>query len=486
MINIRYIVLLLHTLIISTLSAQSLVPRPLPLQKRLDYHPCIDYTANRLVYPADSTTMQHFYSLLDTLSLYGKGDINIVHIGGSHIQADIMSDALRRNFVQCIPGFKASRGIIFPYKAGHTNNPSNYAIQYSGTWRRCQNSLPPIDRVLGVTGIAVSTDDRYATITFSLNTDSARLWHYHRLRLLASVADTALTPVLIIGTDTIAPSAVANHCAPQPDTLSPSSPVLLFTYDMPYQSDFGTIALYPTQRIAVLQAPDSTRLCTALTDTTTTTSDSLMIGLESDNTSIVARHDITFANSIVDDKLFTINGILPETDNDGITYHSLGVNGASLPSWLRCTDFADQLHLLRPDLVIMAIGVNDANVPYGRFCVDDYIANYNALIDMIYAVNPQCAIIFVTNNDCVLRTGRHSHGPNRNTALVADAMIRLALRHNAAVWDMYRIMGGLGSMAVWRDYGLANRDRVHFLAPGYKILGDMLYNAIIYDWLYKN
>lgn len=63
-------------------------------------------------------------------------------------------------------------------------------------------------------------------------------------------------------------------------------------------------------------------------------------------------------------------------------------------------------------------------------------------------------------------------------------MTSLAREHDAALWDMYRIMGGLGSMAVWRDAGLANRDRVHFLTPGYRLLGDLLYNALIYDWLY--
>ena len=57
--------------------------------------------------------------------------------------------------------------------------------------------------------------------------------------------------------------------------------------------------------------------------------------------------------------------------------------------------------------------------------------------------------------------------------------------HNGAVWDLYEIMGGLGSISVWNEVGLANKDRVHFLVPGYNLLGDMLYNAIIYEWLYK-
>lgn len=353
---------------------------------------------------------------------------------------------------------------------------------------------PPIDRVLGVTGISVSTDDRYASVSFHLNPEGQNTdWHYSRLRLMASVADSTLTPALIINTDTIAPYSISNNCTSHiPDSIPPLSPTLYYTYTIPYSADFGTITLIPNDILYRARQHDSHFHDTVHTDTTILSADTtltldgeLNIGLESDNASVVNRSDITFPNTIVDDKLFTINGIIPETDNNGITLHSIGVNGASLPSWLRCADFAQQIQMLKPDLVIMAVGVNDANVGYGRFDKNEYIANYNLLIDRIYAVNPNCAIIFVTNNDCVLRTGRRSHGPNKNTALVAEAMTSLARQHNGAVWNLYDIMGGLGSMAVWRDNGLANPDRVHFLAPGYTILGDMLYNAIIYDWLYK-
>ena len=470
---------------ISTLSSS------LPLQQQIPYYPCVNYEANRLIYPADSSSLHYFYSLLDTLSLYGNGHINIVHLGGSHIQADIMTNRLRQNFTQCLPGFSSSRGIIFPFRAGKTNNPTNYTISYSGSWSRCQNSLPPIDRTLGITGIAVSTNDRYASISFNLNpNNSGTNWRYNKLRLMASLSDTTLTPVLIVDNDTIVPHT-SYHCTDLPfDTLATLSPTTYYTYRLPYTTAYGTLVLVSNNRLSnifsdtILSAININ--CDTLTnDSTIVIGDELNIGLESDNESVVSSQDIMFPNNIVDNKLFTINGFILEYDEPGITIHSLGVNGASLPSWLRCADFEYQLNMLNPDLVIMAVGVNDANVPFGRFNKTDYINNYNAIISQIHRVNPNCAILFVTNNDCVLRTGRRSYGPNRNTALVVEAMTTLAAQHNTALWDMYGVMGGLGSMALWRDQGLANPDRVHFFAPGYTLLADLMYNSIIYDWLYR-
>ena len=42
-------------------------------------------------------------------------------------------------------------------------------------------------------------------------------------------------------------------------------------------------------------------------------------------------------------------------DNSGIKYHSIGVNGASVPSYLRCDYLMDQLKLVKPDLVIFPL-----------------------------------------------------------------------------------------------------------------------------------
>ena len=58
--------------------------------------------------------------------------INIVHIGDSHIQAD-MSTKRTRTLLQNKFG-NAGRGIIIPFKLSKTNEPRDYSITSTSIW----------------------------------------------------------------------------------------------------------------------------------------------------------------------------------------------------------------------------------------------------------------------------------------------------------------------------------------------------------------
>ena len=446
-----------------------------PLMRQLPHYDCVNYDANKLILKNDSNKLSSFFDKLDSLALWGDNEINIVHIGGSHIQAGVFSNRMRMNFSNILPGFGAERGAIFPYSAARTNNPKNFEVHYSGEWKKCQNSRPPVTETLGMMGYTISTNDLNSSISFNLNPEEfGSNWKFNKLRLFATIGDNELMPILIIDNDTI------------PSIYEDST----FVFYLNNFAENGTIALGKTFDFDRLNDKYNSKV--QIIDTLSTQENikptnidsiySLNIGVESDNTQSPTNEYCTTNTNWK----FSIMGLLPENDFNGITYHSMGVNGASLQSWLRCEKFEEQMTFIKPDLAIMAVGVNDANVEYGRFSKETFKARYNQLLSKIYAANPNCAVIFITNNDCVVRVGRRSYGLNKNTALVQQAMHELAEQHNAAVWDLYEIMGGLGSISVWNEVGLANKDRVHFLVPGYNLLGDMLYNAIIYEWLYKN
>ena len=448
-----------------------------PLMRQLPHYDCVNYDANKLILKGDSNRLSTFFAKLDSLALWGDNEINIVHIGGSHIQAGVFPNRMRMNFSNILPGFGGERGAIFPYSAARTNNPKNFEIKYSGEWKKCQNSRPPVTETLGMMGYTISTNDLNSSITFNLNpADFGSNWKFNKLRLFATIGDKDLMPILVINNDTI------------PSVYEDST----FVFYLNNFAENGTIALgkisdfdrlydkYSQQSIVnSQQLIDNNQ---ELITNNQQINDSLEIGLESDN---IQNPTEEYCTTNTNWK-FSIMGLLPENNFNGITYHSMGVNGASLPSWLRCEKFEQQMTFVKPDLAIMAVGVNDANVTSGNFSKEIFKARYNQLLQKIYAANPNCAVIFITNNDCVVRVGRRSYGLNKNTALVQQAMHELAEEHNGAVWDLYEIMGGFGSISVWNEVGLANKDRVHFLVPGYNLLGDMLYNAIVYEWLYKN
>jgi lysophospholipase L1-like esterase len=170
---------------------------------------------------------------------------------------------------------------------------------------------------------------------------------------------------------------------------------------------------------------------------------------------------------------FALQGIELINGLPGVTYHSIGVNGASTRSYLRCIGFETQVNAIAPDLVVMAIGVNDANVPESEFDAAAYEARYDSIIQSFRQANPNACFVFITNNDTFYQQ-RH---PNRNALKVREVMQILAAKYDGAVYDWLEIMGGLGSMRTWRDKGLAAKDLVHFSKTGYELEGDLFYLA---------
>ena len=49
------------------------------------------------------TTLDNFFSKIDSLIFTGEGNINIIHMGGSHMQADVFSNKIRENLMQFYP-----------------------------------------------------------------------------------------------------------------------------------------------------------------------------------------------------------------------------------------------------------------------------------------------------------------------------------------------------------------------------------------------
>ena len=120
-------------------------------------------------------------------------------------------------------------------------------------------------------------------------------------------------------------------------------------------------------------------------------------------------------------------------------------------------------------------GINDASGT--TFDSVAFQKRYLSLVDSIRAVNPECAFIFITNNDSYRAAGRKRIS-NDNGPLARDAFYRIARQCGGAVWDQFEIMGGLESIVKWNEQELASRDKVHFTRKGYQLLGDMLSNAL--------
>lgn len=180
---------------------------------------------------------------------------------------------------------------------------------------------------------------------------------------------------------------------------------------------------------------------------------------------------------------FVVTGLLPEIPGRrGLTLFSSGVNGARTTTWLdRCPDFLPQMELVHPDMMILGLGINDSTMPAEDFKPEKFKANYRRLLDAVLETSPDCAFVFISNNDS-WRYARRRMVHNDNGSAVRQAMLELAEEYGGALWDLFGIMGGNGSATIWRDAGLMKEDRLHFTREGYELLGDLLYRSLEDLW----
>lgn len=375
-------------------------------------YPFMHIEANHLRYDSTSVTMQAFLQKFYRLRTTGQGNISIMHIGGSHVQAGTFPHRIRTNLLTAYPTLIRGRGMVFPYSAAaKCNNPPDYKVHCPEKVTLTRNVYKQPEYPLGLCGIAITAHDMTTHIQL-LNNEKELDYAVSRIVVLG-YSPNGIVPTLSYGTQAgIPPSYIdsANH---------------RYVYNLRHEVDSIEIVI-PCR----------------------------------------------------EGEQFTLTGVMLDSRHPGITYHSIGVNGAAVPDYLKCALNSD-LRLIRPDLVIFGIGINDAHAT--DFDSVAFKENYLRLCDSIRSVNPQCAFIFITNNDCYRKTGRRSYSVNRNGLQVQEVCYRLAKLTGGAVWDQFEIMGGLKSMERWQKEGLAQKDKVHFTRAGYQLLGDLLYQALSHE-----
>jgi lysophospholipase L1-like esterase len=477
----------------------------------------IDTTINIIQFPKGNEAFTRFFEKMDTLVFENKGQVRIMHIGGSHLQADVISGRIREHMIKEYPGASAGRGFVFPYSAARTNTPASYSSAYKGIWDMNKNVQSEIKKPLGLLGIAVSTSDPRAEITLLLDRyNSEPLWGETKFRLFGYSDNNDVVPVLRVDTmeiygklDTASQSYVFE--SPRPiDTIQ-----IFFRWMDSLQQ--ATIAQFITDSLiqdSIARAKEDS-LKKANGDTAQNKKDpeappakipnnvalpevardsmfqgecdvldtACLAKLDSTNAAVAAPEAATPDSAKKNARpRFTLTGILTETNNPGITYTGVGINGAKVHDYFEeiCPLFEKQLAYYKPDLVIFAIGINDANVE--KFNDKQFRDDYDKLIARIKKVNPNAAIIFETNNDMYRKVKKKRFVQHPNGDVARKAFFALAEKYKAGVWDKFGIMGGLGSMAKWEKADLAKADKVHFKLAGYNLLGDLFYKAIIQSY----
>ena len=113
---------LIFTLLLTLTILHNVFAQTYPLMRQLPHYDCVNYDANHLILKGDSNKLSTFFAKLDSLALWGNNEINIVHIGGSHIQAGVFPNRMRMNFSTLLPGFAYNPFKTFGFCALHCRN----------------------------------------------------------------------------------------------------------------------------------------------------------------------------------------------------------------------------------------------------------------------------------------------------------------------------------------------------------------------------
>lgn len=368
----------------------------------------VDYSKNRINNPPD---LNPFFQKLLKLKINNTGQINIVHIGDSHVQADYQTNQLRQNFQRKFGN--AGRGFIIPARVAQTNEPNNYISQSDYTWECKRIVFPDQPLPTGLGGVSIRSNEENATLNFSIK----------------------------------------NY----PDLKYGSKKVTAYFLNEP--RSFDVVITDSTNR--------NLAYIGSFTESMTKNSATVTLPYLVNNISFRAIKNLPTQDRIT---FFGFNFI---NENPGVIYHAVGANGAKFKHYLADDYFVEQTASLNPNLIIVALGTNEAlDHPY----FDPQFSTYvDDLIQKLKKQNPGVPLMMVLPADGFKKKVKRNPGVTN----IREHLLNYVKDKSIPYYDLYEAGGGLHSADQWRKEELLKEDGVHFTRQGYELQGNMLYEALM-------
>lgn len=237
-------------------------------------------------------------TLFEKLGQTDHRPLTVLHIGDSHLQADIGAN-FTRNALQSVFGF-GGRGFMFPYSAAGTHSTQDYSTSHTGKWQSANDLANPPKLTLGISGVTIRTQDSTASFTFKFNPDRAKIQSQF------TVLDVFC--------------ASGDSC-----------------YALEFSSDLGD-----WKRVNAADRVSSIQYRCSLEVAPTT-----QLRFRCLKTDSLQRCAVIYGIS------------LTSADKQGIIYHSVGINGARINAVPKMKLLDEQLKHIQIDLVLFDLSAND-------------------------------------------------------------------------------------------------------------------------------
>ena len=173
------------------------------------------------------------------------------------------------------------------------------------------------------------------------------------------------------------------------------------------------------------------------------------------------------------------------SSRSGVVVDNIALRGCSGTIFTK-SDFGHSLKMYRdlsPDLFILQFGGNVMPYIKDQKAIDDYGRWFKSQIERLKRTCPDAAVVIIGPSDMSTKM-KDKYITYELLPNVVEALRGAALSTDSGFWNMYEAMGGQNSITSWVNTQpqLAGPDYVHFTPRGAKLVGNMFYNALIFEY----
>lgn len=426
--------------------------------------------------------LKQIFEKLYQLEQTKQGKVRIVHIGDSHIQADLFTAVMRLRFQQVFGngGF----GFTFPYSLANTNNSAPLRFTGSGGFSSARNLFADVSRPVGISGIALEPkqknfhidllikDAQYDfTVLKLISPQNQSIFQVSFAKKGSSVQEKVAVKTALTSSHKVKPGEVLGTIA---NKYNISIKQLKQANGL--KSDF-------IRDGKVLKIPGGKSKVSYKTVTKNTYSyEPIALEKSAFTNNYISSRPLDKITIIGNDSIekFALNGIILENSNPGVTYSGIGVNGAKAGDYTKFPLFFEQIPALEADLFVISLGTNES---FDKQEGQNYYYNLRKMIEGIKAKAPQASILVTTPPPSKL------HRKNYNSYIDSYSQIiqEQAPLDQFAVWNLLDVFGGNKNIILNSRMGLMAKDKVHYSKLGYEKQAELFFGAFIQSYeLFKS
>lgn len=367
--------------------------------------------------PRNSAQYENIWATIDSVQRSEKSQLSILYIGGSHVQAGWIGHFMREQLSLWMSEAQWSRGLMLPYRLAEKNTPTHFRTEMSGSWsgQSCANR----------SWISNSYDLGCGT-GITVQTNSGR--------------------------------ASIQHVAFLPD----STKMMANSFDIWTNANRNEISL------------DSTRGTAQITELESG------IGWRMELLSPVDTFRLNFIAAESRSTPLVYDGVYAQLDaTTQIVLNEWGHNGLHIEDMRNCHGFKALVKRMKPDLVIIGIGLNDAMKEKG-FRIEQFATDYTWMVDGLQEVLPEAAFLLMSNtpvNESKPFVSKHSDE-------IETFLRAYSKSAQFGFFDLGSAIGGPENMDAWMLKGWMKSDGIHFHSAGYQQIAYRILGGI--EQAFKN